>query len=184
MSVPSYKAVLKAYNSAPQGIRDYFKDLLCLVNKNTRLWEVALAYMFMRVEKSQNMLLYCGVVKVHRADSNFAWCVMNKQHLTHEVSLKLFENIFGKAVKSDIQSHLEAAQKLRNKVVHGKDVSDKEIREAIVHILTYAQRLNVFVDDIAKFKPFSALRGFKGRGKSLDKKTTRWLMKGMEFAVQ
>jgi len=41
--------------------------------------------------------------------------------------------------------------------------------------------MNEFVFQIAGFKPFGSLKGFKGRAEPLDKATTKWLLKGMKI---
>lgn len=187
MAVPSYKAVINRYRSTSPEVQDYFPYLETLVQKvsqENRFWEISLAYMFIRVETAQNMLLYCGTVKLHRANAKVARSVVDNQHLKRDTFPVLFENVFGKHLKGSIIGKIEGAEKIRNKVIHGKSVSPAEMRTAIVDILEYAECLNRFVCEIAGFKPFDDLRGFKGRGQPLDAKTTRWLMKGLGFQVQ
>ena len=77
----------------------------------------------------------------------------------------------------------ERAEEIRDKVMHGKTTTDKEKREALASIIEYAERFNALVSGIAAFRPFGDLRGFKGRGQSLDKSTSRWLLKGMGFPI-
>jgi len=169
----------------PGEVKDYFKYLPQLLNQNTRLYEVALSYMFMQVERAQNMLLYCGVLKIHYANKTVARSIVDKEHLKRDTFLKLFKNIFDKELKKAIQTKIEDAQKIRDRVVHGKTaVSDAQKRKAIIDILEYARDLNDFIEDIAGFKPFGDLRGVKGRKQPLENKTTRWLMKGLGFSLQ
>ncbi len=181
VAAPSYKAVLAAHASAPPQVSAYFDTLPWLINN--RDWEVALAYMFIRLERAQNMTLYCGVVKVHRANCTVARKVVNVHHLTRGGFLELFENVIGKPMPDAMVKKIQDAEKTRDKVVHGKQVSVAEMRNAVVDILEYAAELNAFVRAQAGFMPFSDLRGFKGRVASLDTRTTRWLMKGLGFAV-
>jgi hypothetical protein len=159
----------------------YFDALPRLVE--SRDWEVALAYAFIRLERAQNMTLYCGAVKVHRANCAVARRVIDVQHLTREGFLELFNNVIGKPMPTPQVTKVQKAEKTRDKVVHGKQVSVAEIRDAIVGILEHAADLNAFILAEAGFMPFSDLRGFKGRASSLDKRTTRWLLKGLGFAI-
>jgi len=181
MAAASYKAILKHHAAAPSGIRDYFDHILALVQ--TFPYEVCIAYMFSRVERAQNMTLYCGVVKLHSAHISVAKNVIHKQHITRDSLLELFETVFGKPVSATITNHLKFAEKTRDQVVHGKNVSDADLRKAIVEIIDYAKSFDTFVDGIANFKPFGDLRGFKGRATPLEKSTTRWLLKGLGFAM-
>ncbi len=46
--------------------------------------------------------------------------------------------------------------------MHGKEVTEKEKRQAIVDVIDYADDLNEFVKSIAGFRPFGDMRGYKG----------------------
>ena len=177
----SYKAILKHYAAAPTEIQDYFEHVPALVQSFP--YEVCIAYMFSRVERAQNMTLYCGVVKLHAAHTSVAQSVIQKQHITRDSFLDLFATVLGKPITPAIKAHLKFAEKTRDQVVHGKNVPDADLRKAIVEIIDYAKSFNTFVDGIAGFKPFGDLRGFKGRATPLEKKTTRWLLKGLGFTV-
>lgn len=181
MAAASYKAVLAAHSAAPPQVSAYFETLPWLISN--RDWEVALAYMFIRLERAQNMTLYCGAVKVHRANCTVARNIINVHHLTRDGFLQLFENVIGKPVPEPLIAQIRDAETIRDRVVHGKQVSAANMRNAIVDILEYAADLNVFVSTQAGFMPFSDLRGFKGRAASLDPRTTRWLLKGLGFSV-
>jgi len=180
-STPSHKAILKKYESCSEEVKKYFMHLLSLVKNHP--YEVSLAYLFLHTEKAHNRILYCGVVKLHRAESNIADIIINKQHLTRSGFLDLYNNVFGKSLDTSTLSKIKEAEKIRDKVIHGKSVKDADIRQAIIDVLDYAEALNAELFELAGFKPFGDLRGFKGRGQSLDKNTTRWLMKGIGFTV-
>ena len=57
------------------------------------------------------------------------------------------------------------------------------MRQAHVDIIEYAESVNIELQSVAGFEPFGDLRGFKGKVKSLEKGTTRWLLKGIGFSV-
>jgi len=79
---------------------------------------------------------------------------------------------------------MNEAEKTRDRVVHGKDVTDSELRGAIADVLEYAEKFNAEVNDTAGFRPLGNMRGFKGRAEPLDKRTTKWLMRGLGFGIQ
>lgn len=121
---------------------------------------------------------------MHRGDAEFVRRVMNFQHLTREGFKQIYANVFGTALTKLCASKLEEAEKVRDRVIHGKSVDDNEMREAIADCLEYGNLLNMDVSGVAGFKPFGDMRGFKGRADSLDKRTTKWLMRGLGFGVK
>jgi len=145
--------------------------------------EVALAYLFLRTEKAQNRALYRGLVKLHRAYTEMAERVVNTHHLTRDSFLNMYKNVFGRALSAATVAKIKDAEKIRDRVIHGKDVSDRDLRKALVDVIDYAEALNIEVRQIGGFEPFGHLRGFKGRAKPLDESTTRWLLKGMGFVI-
>lgn len=177
----NYKAVLKRYKGCSEQVREYFRELPSLLQNYP--YEVTLAYVFWRIEKAQNRSLYCGVLKLHRASRNVADSAVNAQHMTRESFLKLYENVFGHQVKKTTRDKIKTAEKVRDRVIHGKNVAEPEMREALVDVLDYAEAFNDDVDAVAGFEPFGDLRGFKGAGKALESKTSRWLLKGLGFAI-
>ena len=178
MTVPSSrKGVVKRYRAAPENIRDFFFDLDKLVEHYPL--EISISYLFGLVELAQNNTLYCGVVKLHRVDAELANKAIDAHELYKDDFRQFYEAIFGKKIKKSTFEKLDEAQKVRNRIVHGKSVEDKDKRKAIADVLEFAEKFNADVDEIAGFMPFGDLRGFKGRGKPLDKSTSRWVLKGI-----
>ena len=177
MAIPSIKAVLKHFESAPDEVRNYFFHLPTLIKNYP--WEVVIAYQFIRVEQAQNRTLYGGVVKLHRAHGELASAVIDSLHITRDSFVKYYATVFGQSLPVETISKLKFAEKVRDKTVHGKDVNVSDFRQAIVDVVDYAVSLNNHVYDLAEFKPFGDMRGFKGAGQPLEKATTRWLLKGL-----
>ncbi|MCA1716420.1 MAG: hypothetical protein LC781_05975 [Actinobacteria bacterium] len=180
-SVPgSWRGVVNHYKVCSGEVQAYFADVPTLIEGFD--WEVPLGFMFTRLEKAHNVMLYCGAVKHHRADTEVARNFVDQHHMTRKEFHRLFKNVFGKPIKAPLRNMLEEAEAVRDKVVHGKTASAVDKRKAIVRILDYAEGMNGFVCDIAGFKPFTNdLRGFTGRRAALDKSTTSWLMRGLGF---
>ena len=181
--IPSYISLLKCYNDKPAEVKSYFEHLPKLISDGLP-YEVAIAYSFLKVEQAQNRTLYGGVVKLHRGDAQFVGHLLNFQYLTRVGFKDIYKNVFGHPLNEITSIKLKEAEKTRDKVIHGKSVNDNELRVAIADVLEYAELLNQEVNLIAGFKPFSDMRGFKGRAESLDKRTTKWVMKGMGFDVK
>lgn len=178
-TVRTVNGVLRRYDLAPHRIRDYFKHAPTLVRDYPL--EVCLSYMFSQVEVAHNMTLYCGAVKLHKADSNLTWEAIRRQHITREGFQRLFEEIYGARIPAASLTPLSAAEKVRDQVMHGKRPSEADKRAAVANVIEYAEKLNEYLSSKAGLRPFGVLRGFKGRAKPLDKKTTRWILKGIGF---
>jgi len=177
----SWKGVLAHFNRAPEGVRACFIYLPALLEGFPL--DVSLSYVFAQVELAHNLSLYCGVVKQHRANAVLARRAIDTQHLTREGFRERFGVVFGQPVPETISEKLASAEDTRDRVMHGKSTSAKQKREAIGNVVEYAREYNDFVYSIARLRPFGELRGFKGRAKSVDPSTTRWMLKGMGFTV-
>lgn len=176
----SWRGVVNRYRRSPPEIQGYFESLPALIEGY--VWEVALGFMFIRVEKGLNNILYCGARKLHRANSDVAHRFVDKHHMTRKEFRLLFKNVFGEHIPPELTAVLGEAEQVRDKVVHGKGATDAEQRKAIVRVLEYTEGMNDLVHRIATFRPFTTnLRGFAGRGDPLDERTTAWLMKGLGF---
>lgn len=180
MTVPgTWRGIVGRYNSCSKEVRDYFNHFPSLAENYP--WDVSISYLFGLVELAHNMTLYCGVVKLHRVNATMAKTAVNNQHLTREGFKELYKSVFGKTLKTSVSKKIEEAEKIRDKILHGKRVSEADKRKAVCDVLDYAEAFNEELNDVAKFKPFGSLKGFKGRATSLDKSTSRWVLKGIGF---
>src|SRR5262245_18304600 len=180
-AVTSRPALKNHYEAASKEVQDYFPHLPALLAAFPL--QVALAYVFSRVELAQNMALYCGIVKCHKGDAALSWHAVDSHPMTRKYVVEKYALIFGEPSSPATSPAIRAAEKVRDNVMHGKNASDKEVRQAISCVLDYAQLLNADVSSVAGFKPFGNLRGFKGATQSLAPSTTRWILKGMGFSV-
>ena len=182
LTIPANRRQLKQhFDDAPEQVREYFSDLLGLL-ENFPL-DVALAYVFLRVELAHNMALYCGVVKIHNASKEVAGAAIDANHVTRESFLEMFKTVFNLDLPTAICNLLENAEGVRDRVVHGRKILEHEKREAIMEVIQYAEKFNEIVYAAARFRPFGNLKGFHGDGQSLSKAATRWVLKGMEFSL-
>ena len=181
MTVKTLKGLKKKYAKAPDKVRTYFAHFERLVDEFP--YDVALSYVFAQVEMAQNMTLYCGVVKVHRANSSIARNAVDAHHMSRKDFRDKVKVIYGKAIPTSTQAKLDEAEKVRDKVMHGKRCSGADKRTALGLVLDYAAEVNDFLRKEAGIEPFGSLKGFKGRAKALDKSTSRWILKGMGFGA-
>ena len=179
LTLRTRRGVQKTYDGCATCVREHFEHLPGLL-KDYPL-DVALAYVFAQVELAHNTALYTGVVKLHRAHHDLARRAIDAHHLTREGFLGMFKVVFGESLPDRVRKHLESAEDIRDRVMHGKATFDTQKRQAIADVLAYAEGLNAHMSSTAGIRPFGDLRGFKGRLKSHDKATTRWILKGMGF---
>ena len=180
MAIPgTWRGIIHRYNACSSEVKVYFSHFPSLAENYP--WDVSIAYMFSLVELAQNMAIYCGVVKLHKVNGTMARTAINNQHMTRGVFKELYKSIFGKPLRASVVKKIEEAEKIRDKIIHGKSVSEEDKRKAVVDILEYAEAFNSELNTVANFKPFGSLKGFKGRARSLDKSTSRWVLKGVGF---
>ncbi len=179
MSAPTYKSVIRLLKSKPPQFQGYFDPLPSLIANYP--WEVSIAYVFSRIEKAHHRALYCGVVKLHAAHKEIAWSMLESKHFTREGFQERFNVVFSGPMPAALVTKIKGAEAARDRVLHGKNVRDDEMRNAIVDALEYAHGLDNHLLDTAGFQPFGDLRGFKGRAQPLEKETTKWLLRGMGF---
>jgi hypothetical protein len=177
MPVPRKRGILNKFDALPEEIKSYFTHFPKIADQFP--WDVSISYMFSLVELAHNMTLYCGVVKCHKVDSALAKTAVDTQHLTRSGFKQLFETIFATSLKRATIDKLAQAEKVRDRILHGKKVTEESKRKAVIDILDYSVAFNAEVNALAGFKPFGSLQGFKGRAGSLDKSTSRWILKGI-----
>jgi len=175
----TYRDVLEKFKKAPTFIQEYFKYLPDLVANFP--WDVSIGYLFTRIEYAKHMTIYCGILKLHSADSTLTWKAIENLQMTREQFINLFKIVFRQPIESSILKKLRDSENVRDMVVHGKNPHDSKIRKAMVDAIDFCIQFNDYVYKRAGFRPMAKLVGFKGRKKSLDKSTTRWLLKGMGF---
>lgn len=180
MPTPRTRGILNRYNALPDEIKTYFEHFPRLAEEFS--WDVSISYLFSLVELAQNMTIYCGVVKLHRVNSTLARIAVDNHHMTRGAFKDLYNTIFGKPLKKTVVDKIAEAEKVRDRILHGKKVSEADKRKAIFDVLEYAEAFNAEVYRVASLKPFGSLKGFKGRAKPLDKSTSRWILKGIGLA--
>lgn len=177
MAVPRTAGILNKFDALPEDFRTYFKHFPSLAKDYP--WEVSISYLFAMTELAQNMIVYAGVVKLHKVDSAIARSTVDKLHMTRSRFRELYKTIAEKEISKAAVEKAKDAERIRDRILHGKVVSDADKRKAVVSVLEYSSLLNEQVYEDAKFRPFGSMQGFKGRAASLDKSTSRWVLTGM-----
>lgn len=178
----TYKGVLERFAALPQPIREYFWSVEDLVRAYP--WEISIAHVFSQIERAKHMTIYCGIVKLHSTDAELTWRLVEADHMSRGRFRELFEVAFGRPIPDALAAKLSAAEKVRDKIIHGKDWNDAQAREALCDAFEFAEGFDVFLREAGGFSPFGDLRGFKGRGEALSKETSHWVLRGMGLGVK
>jgi len=178
------KHIERAFNKLPEKTRDYYEHFPSLLNDS--LLDVSIAYLFMGIERAHFRALHCGLTVKHKADAAVTDAVLTRQRISRRDFEKFFKAVFGEKVEAGTLRKLREAEKIRDKVIHGREPTDAENKRAIIGALEY---IKGFVKQIEKnhklLNPFGPLKGVGGLKKTrLPKTTTRWVLKGMGFDVK
>lgn len=163
--------------------RTYFSGIPVLLTGENANLPAALAFGFHLIETAHHRILYGCLCRVHEVSSTLARVAVENQHMTRSKFRELFANVVGVEISEEIQVKVKAAEDARDKMVHGKAVSDAELWRAILALTEYAIELNALVKSSAHFEAFGDMRGVTGRrgATPLNNRTSRWILKGMGF---
>mgnify|MGYP005858200497 CR=1 FL=1 len=179
MGAPRRQTLVTKFEKLDKEIQTSFTHFLKLFSEFPT--DVSITYLFAQIETSQVNCLYCGVVKLHRANAVLTRQALENWHITRPAFQDKYKLVFGKGFNKSVAERMEHAEKVRDNIVHGKCPKDGAMRQAVFDIFEYSTLFSDQVMDHGGFTPFGSLRGFKGRAKSLDKSTSRWILKGMGF---
>ncbi|MBS0126226.1 hypothetical protein [Thetidibacter halocola] len=179
MGVPRRQTLCDKFDSLDDEIRRSFQHFPKLFNDFPA--EVSLIHLFSKIETAQVKALYCGIVKLHRVNAQLAANALDNWEITRPGFRDKYKSVFNKELKKEVHERLLHAEKARDNIVHGKQVKDGAVRQALFDVFEYATLFSAQVKSDAGFTPFGKLTGFKGRASSLDKATSRWVLMGMKF---
>lgn len=174
----SYLGLQKQFEELPAETKGYLRKLESLLDGANK-YDIALAYVFMKLEEGHHRALKCGLVRLHKCRSSKADEALQKQHFTRPYFRTVFNNVIGKKVPKAALEALARAEATRDKQIHGKAVSGSELRDGISDAIEYISAIGEFVEKRTGKNPFGDLRGLAGRTKLLDATTSYWVLKGV-----
>lgn len=176
----NWLGVVSRIDASTEEVKSFFDPLSNLVENYS--WEVSIGYLFTRVEQAHNHLLRGAAVKMHSVNASTADRFVDGCHITRKEFSRLYKNVVGRSIPARSVKLLSDAEKIRDRVVHGKRVVPRDQRMAIVYIVEYAESINAEIQKRAKFSPFKYdQRGYVGRKATLPESTSAWVMKGLGF---
>lgn len=176
-SAANYKQVIARHGELSDDVRAWLDVVPELVEHYT--WDVSIAFVFMRIEAINHEVLYRGLVRRHLTDAPLTRALLDRDHMTRRRFRELVKTVFDAPIPADVDAHLTRAEVVRNRVIHGKQVTDAQARACLMAAFEFIEGLNNFIFSTAGFRPCADGRGFKGRVQSLSKDTSRWVLRGM-----
>ena len=178
MAYLRHKTLLRRFNDHSNEVIEYFDPCLELL-ENEFKYEVAISYMFSRIEIAHREALYFGVVKLHDVDSSLAKKAIYKYDLTRKDFREKLEQIYGYKIPEPLRQKIESAEDVRDRILHGKGIKAGEMSFAILDAMDYFSGLNDLLYEKSEIWLAGDRRGFKGRKLSHSKATSNWVLRGM-----
>ncbi|NNE36590.1 MAG: hypothetical protein HKN13_15255 [Rhodothermales bacterium] len=175
------QAVVDAYNEATARTKEHFRHVPSLIEQYKP--EVAVGYVFDCASAAHNATIVAGLVTKHKAHRAVAREVAVFQECAWDEFHYEYQTVFGSVIPEAVSILFGEANELRRALLSGKRVSSKDQCGLIIQMLQYADALDEFVYADARIHPFADLSSAKPRGSSLDKSSTRWVLKGMGFPI-
>ena len=182
MIAKSRKGLINRFQELSAPVAAHFEHLPRLVFDFPL--SVSLAYTFLQLGLAQNRSLYQGTVKLHKVDAQITRFAIGSQHMTRKGFESLFLSVFSYPVPQDLAECLKKAEDVRDQVMHGKNVSEAQIRDAVWNALQYTDGLYAFLQEKNNLRICGNSKGFSGRAKKHDRKTSRLILKGLGFSLQ
>ncbi len=177
-----YEMVFDEYNKLPEIIQNYFNlSVSIIVLDNKTSLDILIAYVFMKVEQAQRMILYAAIVKKYKVDKDLARKALDDFRMTRPEFLEFYKTLAGKPVNKETIELGKEAEGVRDNILHGRKVKDVDKGNAILDIFEYSRLLNEQANKDFGFQPFGDMRGFKGKIQSHDKETSKWILMGMKL---
>jgi hypothetical protein len=177
--ISNAQKVLNEFGKCDRGVQNYFwmlSDLLLKVSKPGP----ALAYCFQQIEAGHRVTLYALLLRKYRTKSDLSWKAVDRLDITRKNFPEFYKKLAGKSFDQNLRDMIGPAEKVRDRIIHGKEVSDVDVLAAITVCLRYAEAVNKDCKAVAGFAPFGDLRGVtSSKVPKLDPDISRLVIKGL-----
>lgn len=176
----SYKGIKSAYDALDLDVRAFIGKMERFVDGADH-YDVALAYLFVKIEEGHHRLLRGVLIKKLNCDKIIVDRFLSDEHFTRKHYTTLLQRAGGKSIPSDCQAHHDSAAKVRDKIIHGKAVGSAEQRAAVFHAIRYISALNEFSQAEFGFRPYASMTGYLKSKAPIPKDATIWMLRGLGF---
>jgi len=177
-TIPS---VRKAIGKFDDDLKLTFEHVPEIVEKLGKMPSIALAYCFSQIENGQRRLLYAGILRKYRLNSELTWKFVLEHDITRKDFQAIYKSVFGHAIPTAIPEKLAAAEKIRDRMIHGKRPTVKEMWGAVLCCFEYCNEFNEHLRKKAGFAGFGRMQGITGiKGRPpLDRAVSRLALLGL-----
>jgi len=181
MQSATIPSVRKAIGEFDPDLKHTFEHIEDIVNKIGSLPAIALAYCFSQIENGHRRLLYAGIVRKYRLDPELTWQFVLEHDVSRKAFPELYKAVFGHNFPSNVGEKLKPAEKIRDKMIHGKTPAIKEMWGAVLCCFDYCQDVNKHLNANEGFSGFGRMQGITGmKGKpTLPKNVSRLALVGL-----
>ena len=120
----NWVGVVARIDATTEEVKSFFDPISELIRNYS--WEVSIGYMFTRVEQAHIHLLRGAAVKIHSVNAPTANRLVVGQHITRKEFSRMYKNVVGGAVPARSAKLLSEAEIIRDRVVNGKRVAEKD----------------------------------------------------------
>lgn len=175
------KGVRKAIKAFDDDLKFHFWHLDELVDGPSHLPDISLSYCFSEIEFGYRRILYVGLVRKHRLDPELSWKAVADHDITRKDFPDLYKAIFSHEFPKSIALSLKPAEAVRDRMIHGKDPSTKELWGAVLRCIEYANAVNEHLKKSEGFSGYGKHCGITSRRGSptLDQAVTALALKGV-----
>lgn len=171
--------VIQYWQITEEEISTYYEHVPGLLG--TFPYEIAIPYVFSRLELVQMRALRIGLVIRYKAHFESARLAVDQLYRTRAEVDGKFKLILGSNLDDWAMLHLRESAKIRDKVLHGLNFTKTDCLFAIRAALVYSHFLHEFMMRQTGVSPFKTLRGINWGIDPLPKETTRYMLMGMGF---
>ena len=145
----NYRSVLKTLGETSSNVQKFYSSLNELIEEY--VYEVSIAYGFLLLERAQNTTIYCGLVKNHGVDREIAQSAVDGEHFTRKRFRDMYGSVLGKKIPESTVEIILFSEKVRDKIMHGKSVTDADMRKCLANLFRYSDALNDLTHNISGF---------------------------------
>lgn len=179
--MPGIVALRKQYGELPEEVRTYFWKLESLL-KDAEL-EIALAYLFMRLEQGRYRTVKCILVRMMRCSAKLVDNSFKDFTFQRATFRKLVKELIDIDIEQDPYKVLSAAEAVRDGLIHGRTPKPEQLREALSNGFLFVKEFGEVVKSKTGKNPFGDLRGLSSTTKMHPDSHARWIIKGVKASA-
>ena len=179
--MPGIVALRKQYGELPEEVRNYFWKLESLL-EDAEL-EIALAYLFMRLEQGRYRTVKCVLVRMMRCPAKLVDDSFKDFTFQRPTFRRLVKELIDVDIEQPPYSSLSSAEVVRDKLIHGRATTSEQLREALASGFSFVKAFGEVMKNKTGKNPFGNLKGLSSKTKMHPESQARWIIKGVKASA-